>query len=115
MGIEELLYKLKNKLEEEKEELLKLDNPDRLLKVIDEKKEILRQLSEFDKEDFKDYIEIIEEIEKLSKRNLSLALNNMNMIDEIFSTIFEEETVKQYSPYGEQKSQPKSGILNKKI
>ena len=115
MGVEKLLLELKNKLEEEKKELLKLDDPERLLKIIDEKKEVLAKLAEFDKEDFKNYIDLIEEIERLSKRNLSLALNNMNLIDEIFEAIFEQETVKQYSPYGEQVSQPKSGILNKKI
>ena len=115
MNIKELLLELKNKLEEEKEELLKLDNPQRLFKVIEEKKDILKKISEYEKENFKEHIDLIEEIEKLSKRNLSLALNNMNIMDEIFSAIFGEETVKQYSPYGEQISQPKSGILNKKI
>ncbi|RMA97511.1 hypothetical protein [Hydrogenothermus marinus] len=114
MDLVKLLESLKNKLEEEKEQLLKLDNPNDLIKVIEEKKEILVKLSKFNKEDFSKYEDIIIEIDKLSKENLSLAMNNMSLIDELFSAIF-EESVEKYNPYGEVSKKGSSGIFNKKI
>ena len=114
MEIGNLLLSLKNKLEEERNLLLKLDSPDQLVKVIEEKKHILSKLSNYDRESFEGFEELLKEIDLLSKKNLSLAMNNMSMIDEIFSAIF-EENIEKYDNYGHVSKEGKSGIFDKKI
>ncbi len=114
MDLKDKLTAFKESLEKEYQLLLKLNNPQELLNVIEEKKKIMSELSKYNKEDFEKYVELLKEIEFLNKRNLNLANNNMAFIDELFSAIFEED-IEKYNPYGEISQGQKSGIFNKKI
>ncbi|EDP72965.1 hypothetical protein [Hydrogenivirga sp. 128-5-R1-1] len=114
MDLEKKLKAFKESLEKEYKLLLKLDNPQELLNIIEEKKKLISELSMYEKKDFENYIDLLKEIEFLNKRNLNLANNNMLFIDEIFSSIF-EENVEKYNPYGQISQGQKSGIFNKKI
>ena len=114
MDLKKKLKAFKESLEKEYKLLLKMDNPEDLFKIVEEKKKIIAELSQYKKEDFEEYIDLLKEIEFLNKRNLTLANNNMSFIDELFSSIFEED-VEKYNPYGQISQGQKSGIFNKKI
>ncbi|WP_457621886.1 hypothetical protein [Persephonella sp.] len=115
-NVNNLLDRLIGKLKEEKNLLIKSIQDakyvDELVKVIEEKREILSKLSKFSKEDFEGYEDKLKEIEMLGRSNLTLAANNAQFIDEIFSAIFEEP--QKYDQSGNI-SQQQKGLFNKKI
>ena len=115
-NIEYLLNQLLEKLEKEKELLIKTVTDskyvDELMKVVEEKREILSQLSKFKAEDFTGLEDKLEKIRYQSKVNLNLAANNAQFIDEIFDAIFEEP--EKYDKTGSTIKE-RHGFINKKI
>ncbi|ACO04627.1 MAG TPA: hypothetical protein DEP48_05780 [Persephonella sp.] len=115
-NVNNLLDKLIGKLKEEKDLLIKSIQDARyveeLVKVIEEKRDILSQLSKYNREDFKGFEDKLREIETLGRSNLTLAANNAQFIDEIFSVLFEEP--QKYDQSGNI-SQEQKGLFNKKI
>ncbi|NPA12835.1 MAG: hypothetical protein GXO45_02485 [Aquificae bacterium] len=113
---ETLLEKLKEKLLEEKEILIKsvkdTNLADKLMEVVEEKRKILYEISQMDREEFEGLEEKILEIKQLSDTNLNLAVANAHFIEEIFSAIFEEP--QKYDQSGTIQQNQK-GLFNKKI
>ncbi len=115
-NLEKLLDKLIACLEEEKELLInslkdsKLS--EKLMEIVDTKREILLKISQLSREDLEKHQEKLKEIKRLSDINLNLAVNNIQFIDEIFSAIFEEP--QKYDQSGAVKQNQK-GLFNKKI
>ncbi len=114
--IDKLLDDLIRKLEEEKELLITTvkdsKQVEKLNMVIEEKRQILSDLSKFSAKDFKGFEEKLNQIKNLSQINLTLAAGNAQFIEEIFSTIFDEP--QKYDQSGTVK-QPQKGFFNKKI
>ena len=112
--LKELLAKFKEKLEEENKLLKNPTNPEDIEKIVEEKRLLLADIAEFNKEDFEGLEDFLKEIDALTKKNMFLATNQMQLIEEIFEALLGEENVKQYTPYGEVESK-QGGFLNKKI
>ncbi len=115
--IENTLDKLIRKLEEEKILIVRAieaqDHIEKLVKVIEEKQKLLEELKSLPQEELKKYKDKIEEIQKLSKVNMSLAIDNLQFIEEVFSVVFQNDT-KKYDQSGSIKQEQKS-LFNKKI
>lgn len=86
---------------------------DELLKVIEEKEMVLTKILSLDKKDVEPYKNLLIEIEELTNRNKLLANNNIEFINEIFESIFEKNSTKQYTKDGSLEK-PRETILNKK-
>ncbi len=114
MSIKKLLDNFITLLKEENSLLTRLDDPEKLLNLLDKKREILYQLSNYSEEELKKYTDKLKEIEILTKKNQVLADNNMKFIDEVFSSLF-EESVEKYDSYGNVSKENTSGLFNKKI
>ncbi len=118
MNTENLLNQLIKKLEEEKQYiLLSLKDrsySDKLIQVVEEKKQIISKLSSLEKKDFEGLEEKLHKIKSLSEENMILALNNIQFIEDIFEAIFKEEETKTYSSEGSFSKETKS-LINKKI
>ncbi len=114
--VNKLLDRLIDKLKEEKELLVKSIKDSKyieeLMDTVEEKREILSELSKYKKEDFKGFEDKLKEIESLGRSNLTLAANNIQFIEEIFSALFEEP--QKYDQTGNV-SQEQKGLFNKKI
>jgi len=114
--VQELLDRLINKLEEEKNFIiLSLKDAqyiEKLNQVVEEKREILSKLSGFEAKDFEGFKDKLNQIKTLSQINLNLAANNAQFIEEIFSSIFDEP--KKYDQSGTV-HQHQKGLFNKKI
>jgi len=93
-NVSKLLDDLIKKLEEEKDLLITTikdsKQVEKLNLVIEEKREILSDLSKYSAEDFKGLEDKLNQIKNLSQINLTLAAGNAQFIEEIFSTIFDE-------------------------
>ena len=113
--LKELLEGFKEKLEEETKLLINPKSPEEIEKIVEDKRKLLVEIAKFNKEDFKGLEPILEEIDILSKKNMMLAANYVEMINELFDAFFGEEKVEQYNPYGEIESKQEGGFLNKKI
>ncbi|WP_200763839.1 hypothetical protein [Nitrosophilus alvini] len=117
-NLESILDKLIELLELENRYLIKTVSDstlsEELLKTVEEKQKLLSELAAFEKNEIEPYMEKIEKIDELSKRNMSLAQSNLNYIEELFESIFEENSTKQYTKEGEIHSK-KEGLFNKKI
>ncbi|WP_456401248.1 hypothetical protein [Persephonella sp.] len=115
-NVNNILDKLIEKLNEEKDLLIKTiedaSYTENLLAVIEEKRDLLAKLSQFKKEDLEKYKDKLITIESLSKRNMTIAVSNVQFIEEIFSTLFDE--TKKYDQSGTV-SQEQKGLFNKKI
>ena len=115
-NVNKLLEDLIRKLKEEKELLITTikdsKQVEELNRVIEEKRQILSDLSKYNTEDFKDLEEKLDQIKSLSQINLTLAAGNAQFIEEIFSTIFDEP--QKYDQKGTVK-QSQKGFFNKKI
>ncbi len=115
-NLDVLLDKLIELLKEEKQLLVTSIKDgtlaERLMTVIDNKKEILFKISQFSQEDLEKFEEKLLQIKQLSDINLNLAANNLQFIDELFSAIFEEP--QKYDQSGAVKQNQK-GLFNKKI
>ncbi len=117
MMAEEIFNSLLKKLEEEKNLIIRAieaqEHIEKLIKVIEEKQKLLEQLKSLKPEEVEKYRGKIEEVKKLSKINMSLALDNLQFIEEIFSVIFKNETTK-YNQTGYIQQEQKS-LFNRKI
>ncbi len=115
--IEKKLERLIKTLEEEKNLIIRAIEAqnyiDNLMKVIEEKQKLLEELKNIPADELKNHKDKLEEIKKLSKINMSLALDNLQFIEEVFSVIFKEDT-KQYNQTGYIQHNQKS-FFNKKI
>ncbi len=114
--VNKLLDDLIRKLEEEKELLITTikdsKQVEKLNTVIEEKRQILSDLSKYNAKNFEGFEEKLNQIKSLSQINLTLAAGNAQFIEEIFSTIFDEP--QKYDQKGTVK-QPQKGFFNKKI
>ncbi len=115
--VEKKLEQLIKTLEEEKNLIIRAieaqEYIEKLIKVIEEKQKLLEQIKNLSPEEIKNYKDKIEEIKKLSQVNMSLALDNLQFIEEVFSVIFKNEA-KQYNQSGHIQENQKS-LFNKKI
>jgi len=115
--VENILDRLVDKLKEERFYIVKAieskDYIEKLQRVIGEKEALIKELSNMPEEFIKENREKIEEIQKLSRLNMSLAMENIQFIDEIFSAIFNDDTQK-YNQNGYIQQEQKS-LFNKKI
>jgi Mg2+ and Co2+ transporter CorA len=114
MDLKDKLTAFKDCLEKEYNILVKLENPEELINISSEKQRILSEIAKHSKEEFEDFKELLQELDFLNKRNLTLINNNISFIDELFSSLF-EENVEKYNPYGEISQGNKKGLFNKKI
>lgn len=114
--LESLLDQLVDKLNTEKKLLVQSIKDTKYSKeleqVVEEKRRILSQIAQFSKEDFNGLEDKLLEIKRLSDINLNLAVNNIQFIDEIFSTIFDQP--QKYNQKGSVEK-PQKGLFNKKI
>ncbi|WP_457634798.1 hypothetical protein [Persephonella sp.] len=114
--VSKLLDDLIKKLEEEKELLITTvkdsKQVEKLNRIIEEKRQILSDLSKHTAEDFKGLEEKLDQIKNLSQINLTIAAGNAQFIEEIFSAIFDEP--QKYDQSGTVK-QSQKGFFNKKI
>ncbi|GAB6072152.1 hypothetical protein JCM14244_05290 [Venenivibrio stagnispumantis] len=114
--MEEILKALINKLEEEKEYLIKTladkSYIDKLLNVVEEKRELILKLSQYEVEDLKKYPELVNKLRELSEYNMQLAMNNIQFIEGLFESIFETE--KTYTKDGNVEVK-KDSLFNKKV
>ncbi|WP_457639018.1 hypothetical protein [Persephonella sp.] len=115
-AIEKLLDELKEKLVQEKQLLISsISDPsysEKLMEVVEEKRKILAQLAQFNREDFEGLEEKLWEIKNLSDVNLNIAAANAHFIEEVFSAIFEDP--QKYDKSGTVQ-QSQKGLFNKKI
>ena len=86
----------------------------KLLEVIEQKEELLKQILALKKEDIQPFHKELEEIEHWTQRNRALAINNMEFINEVFEAIYSQKSPTQYTKDGTMKSQ-KEGLFNKKV
>jgi len=114
--MEEILKALINKLEEEKEYLIKTLTDksyiDKLINVVEEKRELILKLSQYEVEDLKKYPELVNKLRELSEYNMQLAMNNIQFIEGLFESIFETE--KTYTKDGNVEVK-KDSLFNKKV
>ncbi|NPA54346.1 MAG: DUF1682 domain-containing protein [Aquificae bacterium] len=114
---EEILNKLIKKLEEERSLIVRAietqEHIEKLTKVINEKQKLLELIKSLNPEELKKYKEKLEMIQKLSKVNMSLALDNLQFIEEVFSIVFNNET-RKYDQSGSI-TQDSKNFFNKKI
>ncbi|NPA52373.1 MAG: hypothetical protein GXO22_05720 [Aquificae bacterium] len=117
MKVETLIDKLIKKLEEEKEALLYTlkdkTYSEKLLGIVEEKKELISKLSTYSKEDFVGLEDRLEKVKHLSQENMIFAMNNIQFIEDIFEAVFKQE-IKTYSSKGDISKESKS-LINKKI
>ncbi len=115
--VEKTLNELIRKLEEEKNLIIRAietkEHIEKLTKVIEEKQKLLEELKSLSPEEIKKYKNKLEEIKKLSKVNMSLAVDNLQFIEEVFSVVFKDETQK-YDQSGSIKQEQRN-LFNKKI
>ena len=116
--IKNLLDKLIDLLEKENRLLIKTINDTKysqeLIKVLEEKQKALFEISRLEEKDLLPFKEELNKIKSLTDRNMQLAQNNLEFIEEVFEAIFEEESPKQYTKDGEIQTK-KEGLFNKKI
>jgi len=114
MDLKQLLEKLKKLLEKEYKLLIRgvveEKGAEEILKIEEEKVELLSRLSQFKKEEFQNFVDDVKEIEKLNDQVGKLLLNNLNFIESIFEELFPEKD----TTYGKQNKNFLS-ILNKKV
>ncbi|MDM7272884.1 hypothetical protein [Sulfurihydrogenibium azorense] len=113
--IQDLFERLKDLLLVEKDLIVKAINDsqavDQLNKVVEEKREVLLKLANYNPEDFKGFENMVREIQDLSKSNMILSQANLKFIESVFDSIFENAST--YSTEGQIKKQS-SSIINKK-
>jgi len=116
--VKNLLDKLIDLLEKENFLLIKTINDIKysqdLIKILEEKQKTLFEISRLNEKDLLPFKEDLEKIKNLTDKNLKLAQNNLEFIEEVFEAIFEEESPKQYTKSGEIQTK-KEGLFNKKI
>ncbi|WP_029521985.1 hypothetical protein [Persephonella sp. KM09-Lau-8] len=112
-----LLDQLIEKLEEEKNLLIESIKDssvsEKLMKVVEEKRGILSELSQFSAEELEPFQDKLETIQSMSKINLNIAANNAQFIEELFNMIFDEP--QKYDQTGSIKGKQQKGFINKKI
>ncbi|WP_029521058.1 hypothetical protein [Persephonella sp. IF05-L8] len=115
--VENLLDRLIDKLKEEKnlliESITDSSVSEKLMKVIEEKREILSELSQFSVEDLEQFQDKVETIQSMSRLNLNIAANNAQFIEELFDIIFDEP--QKYDQSGSITGKQQKGFINKKI
>ena len=116
-NIEKILEEFIKLLEDENRLLIESINKksasDKLLEVVEKKEKTLSTILSFDKKDVAPYRELLKKIDELTQRNKILANSNIEFINELFESIFEDST-KQYTKDGNLASNSKT-ILNKKV
>jgi len=114
---ESILNSLIEKLKKERDLIIQAISDKNKVKelenVIKEKENLLKELATIPPEELSKHKEKVEDIKKLSKINMNLALDNMEFIEDIFSSIFEDEAQK-YNQKGYIQQEQKS-LFNKKI
>lgn len=115
-SIDDILDRLEDILIREKDLIVKSINDtnlaEHLLKISEEKRDLLSKLSNFTKEEALTRIEKIKKLNGLIDTNRELIINNLKFIDELFEAVF--ETTKTYSPEGSIKGSSE-GFINKKV
>lgn len=114
--LDKILDKLEELLRKEKEVILSSmrdqNAAEELLKITEEKEDLLSRLSLFTREQALERREKIEKVDYMLQMNRELILQNIKFIEDIFEAIF--ETTKTYSPSGCTKPSPE-GLINKKV
>lgn len=115
-SLDDILEKLEDLLLREKQLIISSINDtasaDHLVKLSQEKKELLLKLSMFTEEEALEKQDKIERLNNMMNINRELIINNLKFIDELFEAIF--ETTKTYSPEGSIKGSSE-GFINKKV
>jgi hypothetical protein len=114
----ELLKQLIELLEKEHTALINTINDEayskELIEIVEKKQEVLYRIAETKKEKLLKHKELLEKIEEYSQKNMKIALNNLEFIENLFKAIFNDEETPKYTRNGELESK-KEGLINKKI
>ncbi len=86
----------------------------KLMEIVDSKEELLRQILTLEKEEIEKYQEELRQIDELTERNRSLAVNNIEFINEIFDAIYAANAPTKYTKDGNI-TKSKEGFFNKKV
>ncbi len=85
-----------------------------LEEVVRQKEDILRQILALEKEDIEPFSEELAQIDAWTERNRTLAVNNIEFINEIFDAIYAQNAPTQYTKDG-MITKKKEGFFNKKV
>ncbi len=86
----------------------------KLEEVVAKKEEVLRQILALEREDIEPFADELQEIDAWTERNKTLAVNNIEFINEIFDAIYAQNSPTQYTKDGTI-STKKKGFFNKKV
>jgi len=86
----------------------------KLLEVVKRKEELLQEILSWEREEVTPFFNELKEIDEWTQRNYSLAINNIEFINEIFDAIYHKDTPAQYTKDGSLSSK-KEGLFNKKV
>ena len=118
MKTEKLLQELIWLLEEENryliESITNKELSEKLLNIVEKKEELLKEIFALSKEDVKPFKEKLQKIDELSERNSTLAINNIEFINDIFDAIYSKNLPPKYTKEGKISSKPKEGMFKTK-
>ncbi|SMC09316.1 hypothetical protein [Nitratiruptor tergarcus] len=118
MNAQELLNQFIEELKKENKLLIESvkekDASSRLMEIVQRKEEILRQILSLEKEEVEPYQEELQLIDELTERNKSLAVNNIEFINDIFDAIYAANSPTKYTKDGNITTS-KEGFFNKKV
>jgi len=118
MNTQELLKRFIELLESENRLLIQSVKDrgasDKLMEIVAQKEELLRQILSLEKEDVESYQEELRQIDEWTERNRSLAVNNIEFINEIFDAIYTSNAPTKYTKDGNITTS-KEGFFKKKV
>lgn len=117
MQTQELLQKFIHLLQEENKYLIEsIKNKEiskQLLDTVRKKEKLLNEIVSLKKEDVEPYENELRQIDEWTQRNKSLAINNIEFVNEIFDAIYSQKVPTKYTKDGKI-STTKEGFFNKK-
>ncbi|BCD61887.1 hypothetical protein NitYY0826_C0750 [Nitratiruptor sp. YY08-26] len=118
MNVQELLKDFIELLKEENELLINSvkdkDVSSKLMKVVEQKEKLLHDILALEKEDVEQFTQELRLIDEWTERNRSLAVNNIEFINDIFDAIYAANAPTKYTKDGNI-STSKEGFFNKKV
>ena len=117
MQTQELLQNFIELLKEENKYLIESiknkEISEQLLDVVKRKEKLLYEILSLDKKEVEPFEEELRQIDEWTQRNKSLAINNIEFINDIFDAIYSQNVPTKYTKDGKI-STAKEGFFNKK-
>ncbi len=117
MKTEELLQEFIELLEQENRSLIESikekEISQQLLDIVEKKEKLLQKILSLHKEDVEPFKDKLRQIDEWSERNRSLAINNIEFVNDILDAIYSKDLPQKYTKEGKI-STTKEGFFRKK-